>query len=126
MSTIARPPLYKVAGWQLVFISLLSIVLLPLGWGTSVSVWVGGMIHIIPHAWFAKIAFKKVGARQANGVVTDFYLGQAVKFLLTAVLMLLALKAATNIDIHIVIISFVAMVPLYLILVAKVLRQQWA
>ncbi|MAA54193.1 MAG: hypothetical protein CMK43_03295 [Porticoccaceae bacterium] len=126
MSTITRPSLNKVAGWQLVFISLLSIVLLPFGWGTSVSVWVGAMIHIIPHAWFAKIAFKKVGARQANGVVTDFYLGQAVKFLLTAVLMLLALRAATSIDIKIVMISFVAMFPIYLILVAKVLRQQWA
>ena len=126
MSTIARPPLHKVARWQLVFLSLLSIVLLPFGWGTSVSVWVGGMIHIIPHAWFAEIAFTKAGARQAIGVVTDFYLGQAAKFLLTAVLMLLAFGAAATIDIQIVIISFVAMVPLYLVLVTKVLRQQWA
>ena len=62
MSTIARPPLHKVARWQLVFLSLLSIVLLPFGWGTSVSVWVGGMIHIIPHAWFAEIAFTKAGS----------------------------------------------------------------
>ena len=126
MSTIARPPLFKVARWQLTTLGLLSMFLLPLDWVVSLSVFIGGMIHIVPHAWFAKIAFNKVGASQADMIVASFYLGQAAKFILTAFLLFLAFLAANQIDVQIVVASFIAMFPLYLTLVTNVLRKHSA
>ena len=123
MSTIARPPLFKVARWQLTTLGLLSMFLLPLDWVVSLSVFIGGMIHIVPHAWFAKIAFNKIGASQTDTIVASFYLGQAAKFLLTAFLLFLAFLAANQIDVQIVVASFIAMFPLYLTLVTNVLRK---
>ena len=126
MSTIARPPLFKVARWQLTTLGLLSMFLLPLDWVVSLSVFIGGMIHIVPHAWFAKIAFNKVGASHADRIVASFYLGQAAKFILTAFLLFLAFLAANQIDVQIVVASFIAMFPLYLTLVTNVLRKHSA
>ena len=123
MSTIVRPPVYRVLKWQLIALGLSSIFLLPFGSMVSFSVLIGGMIHIIPHAWFAKIAFSKVGTRQLSAVVANFYLGQAAKFILTAFLMWLAFRAAAGIDVLLVVCGFIAMVPLYLIFVTKALRQ---
>ena len=126
MSTIARPPLFKVARWQLTTLGLLSMFLLPLDWVVSLSVFIGGMIHIVPHAWFAKIAFNKTGASQVDTIVASFYLGQAAKFILTAFLLFLAFLAANQIDVQIVVASFIAMFPLYLTLVTNVLRKHSA
>ncbi len=123
MSTIVKPAVYRVIMWQLIALGFLSIFLLPFGWVVSFSVLIGGMIHIVPHAWFAKIAFGKVGARESNAVVTNFYLGQAAKFILTAFLMWLAFRAAAGIDVQFMFFGFIAMVPLYLIFVTKALKQ---
>ena len=59
---------------------------------TSLSVFVGGMICVIPASYFAFKAFSVVGAIQAQQVVKAFYLGEAVKLLLTVALFVVAFK----------------------------------
>ncbi len=58
----------------------------------SFSIWVGGVICILPNSYFAFKAFKYAGARQAHQIVVNIYAGEAVKILLTVVLFVVAFK----------------------------------
>ena len=49
------------------------------------SVFIGGLIFIIPNMYFAFYAFRYRGARIAQLVVMSFYRGQIGKFLLSSV-----------------------------------------
>lgn len=44
----------------------------------------GGMAVVLPNALFARLAFRHAGARQAQQIVRSFYLGEALKLVLTA------------------------------------------
>ena len=124
MTTITKPPLYRVTACQLVLLFTVSLALLPLGGQIVCSVLVGGMIHIIPHAWSAKIAFSRLGAKRSRDVVRGFYWAQAVKFVLTGAFVVIATQVASDIDYGVVFATFIAMVPTYLVLVAKVLGEE--
>ena len=51
---------------------------------TGRSVLAGGLIFLVPHAWFAWQAFRRQGARAAVDVAQGFYRAEAGKFLLVA------------------------------------------
>lgn len=46
----------------------------------------GGLIFLVPHAYFAYKAFAHTGAREARRAVHALYTGEAVKLSMTAVL----------------------------------------
>ena len=48
------------------------------------SVAMGGLIFLLPHAWFAERVFRRQGARAAREVAQGFYRAEAGKFLVTA------------------------------------------
>ncbi|STX46565.1 ATP synthase subunit I [Legionella gratiana] len=60
------------------------------GVNAAISALLGGMVCIIPNAYFASKLFKYQGARSARQIVNSFYKGEALKiiisiFLFTAV-----------------------------------------
>ncbi|MDY6829856.1 MAG: ATP synthase subunit I [Pseudomonadota bacterium] len=61
-------------------------------WGAlgAYSALLGGLICLVPNALFARRVFMRRGATQARLVVRDFYVGEAMKIGLTAVLFGLA------------------------------------
>ncbi|MFI4918603.1 MAG: ATP synthase subunit I [Legionellales bacterium] len=64
---------------------------------TAVSVLLGGLVYIIPNAYFANQVFKFQGARAAKQIMNSFYKGEAMKiilsiFLFTAVFALCRIK----------------------------------
>lgn len=67
--------------------SFVLVVIIDLKAGLTVIA--GGLIGIIPAWVFAKQAFRFAGARQARQVVRAFYLGEALKLLLTLLLFVL-------------------------------------
>ncbi|MFL3644876.1 MAG: ATP synthase subunit I [Cellvibrionales bacterium] len=119
MSTIAKPAVHSVASAQLTVLLLITAAAMPFGVEIAGSVWVGGMTHLIPHAWFAHMAYRHTGARQVSRVVRGFYLGQAGKLILTAALVVAATKLPFSVNFLVVFITFIVMVPLYLVLVAR-------
>lgn len=56
------------------------------GYLAGISAILGGAISIVPEIVFILIYFKRTYARAARQVVTAFYLGEALKWLLTLVL----------------------------------------
>jgi ATP synthase protein I len=72
---------------QLFTSALISIVfLLLLGKREGISAMLGGMVAILPSVLFAKKMFRYQGARAARQIVKNFYIGEALKILSTAIL----------------------------------------
>ena len=74
----------------LVFAALCALVY---GTNAASSALLGGMVCIVPNAYFASKLFKYQGARSARQIVNSFYKGEALKivisiFLFTAVFLL--------------------------------------
>lgn len=58
----------------------------------GLSALLGGMIAIVPSAWFAWRAFHYNGTREPERIVGAFYMGEAGKFALLAVLFAVVFK----------------------------------
>ena len=52
----------------------------------GISALLGGLVAIVPSALFAKKMFRYQGARAARQIVKNFYFGEALKILSTAIL----------------------------------------
>ena len=83
---------FKVIFAQLSVTLLVSVIALFVEMQVGFSVFVGGMVGVIPNSYFALKAFSVAGARQAQQVVKSFYLGEAIKLILTILLFILAFK----------------------------------
>ena len=83
MATIARPPVYRITAAQLAVLLALWAGLS--GWNHTVamSFGLGGLVAVVPHAWFARGVFRWRGAGQASRAVQAGYAAEIGKFLLS-------------------------------------------
>lgn len=58
----------------------------------AISAGLGGLVSVVPNAYFARQLFQYQGARQARQIVNRFYKGEAMKLLLTVVLFAMVFK----------------------------------
>lgn len=82
---IAKPPVYRIS---LVQLALLVPGCLLLATGDrilGISAFCGGLVAVLPQAWFAARTFRFRGARSALAVARSGYAGEMGKFLLSAV-----------------------------------------
>jgi len=80
---IARPPVYRITLAQLAILVPLCLVILALDEVRAYSVLSGGMIAILPQAYFAALAFRWRGARSARAIARSGYAGEVGKFFLS-------------------------------------------
>lgn len=80
---IARPPVYRITLTQLVVLVLLCMILLASDKVRAYSLLSGGLIAVLPQAYFAALAFRWRGARSARAIAHSSYAGQVGKFLLS-------------------------------------------
>ena len=80
---ILRPPVYRITLAQLVILVVLCLFLLASDKVRAYSVLSGGLIAILPQAYFAALAFRWRGARSARAIARSSYAGQVGKFLLS-------------------------------------------
>jgi len=80
---IARPPVYRITLSQLLVLVVLCLILLASDKVRAYSVLSGGLIAIVPQAYFATLAFRWRGARSARAIAQSSYAGQVGKFLLS-------------------------------------------
>ena len=84
MSSIPRPPVYRIVLLQLI----LTVLSASLAWLYSdvaaYSALLGGLTCALPNAYFVWRAFRYSGARSTVQVVQSFYQGESWKFVLTA------------------------------------------
>ena len=80
---IARPPVHRITLAQLAILVPLCLVILALDEVRAYSVLSGGMIAILPQAYFAAQAFRWRGARSARAIARSGYAGEVGKFFLS-------------------------------------------
>jgi ATP synthase protein I len=80
---IARPPVHRITLAQLALLVALSSLSLALDTVFAYSVLSGGLIAIVPQAYFAVLAFRWRGARSARAIARSSYAGEVGKFLLS-------------------------------------------
>jgi ATP synthase protein I len=83
-STIARPPIGRVLLGESGLVAFAAALAWLTDATTGKSVLAGGLIFLLPHAWFAWKAYRTSGAGAAAEVVQGFYRAESGKFLLTA------------------------------------------
>ena len=80
---IARPPVHRITLAQLATLTLLCLPFLAFDVVVAWSLAAGGLIAIVPQAYFARLAFRWRGAKSARAVARSSYAGEIGKFLLS-------------------------------------------
>lgn len=80
---IARPPVHRITLVQLALLVLLCLGLLAVDRVVAYSALGGGLIAIVPQAYFAALAFRWRGARSAGAIARSSYAGEVGKFVLS-------------------------------------------
>ena len=80
---ILRPPVHRITLVQLAILVFLCVVLLASDKVVAWSVFSGGLIAVLPQAYFAALAFRWRGATSARAIARSAYVGQVGKFLLS-------------------------------------------
>ena len=110
MTTISLPAVKKVALYQLALLLPAAVALL--GWDAVVaySALLGGLIQIIPQAWFALQAFRYAGARRVQSIVSAMYWGETGKVVLSAVLFTATFLLVSPLNVGALFSSFAIMI----------------
>jgi len=106
---ILRPPVYRITLAQLAILVLLCLFLLASDKVRAYSVLSGGLIAILPQAYFAALTFRWRGARSARAIARSSYAGQVGKFLLSVAGFAAVLVAVRPIDAPAVFAGYLAM-----------------
>jgi len=85
VTSIARPPVYRVVMMQLGLSILLALIALIHSFEASYSALFGGLTSAIPNSYLIWRSFRYRGARSVDQVVQSFYQGESGKFILTVV-----------------------------------------
>ncbi len=80
---IARPPVHRITLAQLAVLAPLCLLLVAYDKVTAYSVASGGLIAILPQAYFAMLAFRWRGANSARAIARSSYAGEIGKFVLS-------------------------------------------
>lgn len=123
MTTISLPAVKKVALYQLAL--LLPAAAALLGWNMQIaySVMLGGLIQIVPQAWFARQAFRFAGARRVQSIVSAMYWGETGKVVLSAVLFTATFLLVSPLNVGALFSSFVVMILVQWFLVFTILKR---
>jgi len=110
MTTISLPAVKKVALYQIALLLPAAVALL--GWNAVVaySALLGGLIQIIPQAWFARQALRYAGARRVQSIVSAMYWGETGKVVLSAVLFTATFLLVSPLNVGALFSSFVIMI----------------
>ena len=123
MAPVARPPVERIAQFQLMVLLFSALVVLLFGVEVAGSVLLGGLIQILPQAWFTHKAWRYRGASRVHQMVRGFYLGQSGKLLLICALFALAFDRFTWLRPLPLIAGFTAMIVVQFWVTAKIVSR---
>jgi len=80
---IARPPVHRITLAQTVALTVLCLLLWLRDEVSAYSALSGGLVAIVPQAYFAALAFRRRGAQAARSIARSGYVGEVGKFFLS-------------------------------------------
>ncbi|GAB5453056.1 MAG: hypothetical protein Hals2KO_33840 [Halioglobus sp.] len=118
-ANIARPPVHRITLVQLAVLLPLCLLVALADEVRAYSLAAGGLVAVLPQAWFAARAFQRRGASAAQAIARNSYIGEVGKFLLSAVGFALVFAMVRPINGLAVFAGFLAM------LVIQILGSWW-
>lgn len=106
---IARPPVHRITLVQLALLACSCLLLAAYDTVVAYSLACGGLIAILPQAWFASRAFRRRGATEARAIARSSYAGEIGKFLLSTAGFAVVFATVRPIDGLAVFAGFIAM-----------------
>ena len=122
VTTIPKPELLKATLCQLATLLVLVVIISMTDKLMAVSVLMGGLIQILPQAWFSWQAFKYAGANNVDKVVQSMYRGELGKVVMTATLFAILFTVDKQWNYLALFTTFLVMIPLQWFLTQKALR----
>jgi ATP synthase protein I len=122
VTTIPKPALLKATLCQLTVLLVLVVMISMTDKLMAVSALVGGLIQILPQAWFSWQAFKYAGASNVDKVVQSMYRGELGKVVMTATLFAILFTVHKQWNYLALFTTFLVMIPLQWFLTQKALR----
>ena len=122
MTTIPKPELLKATMYQLAVLLVLVVMISMTDKLMAVSALMGGLIQILPQAWFSWQAFKYAGASNLDKVVQSMYRGELGKVVMTATLFAILFTVDKQWNYLALFTTFLVMIPLQWFLTQKALR----
>lgn len=83
MNSIPKPKVAIISLYQLGILSVAALIALLINKHHAQAVLLGGLLHIVTQAYFARLAFRYRGASQLGSMVKAFYKGETGKLILT-------------------------------------------
>jgi ATP synthase protein I len=106
---IARPSVHRITLAQLALLAVMCAGLLVIDELLAWSALYGGLIAIVPQAYFATLAFRWRGAQSTKAIALSGYLGEAGKFLLSIAGFALVFAMVRPIDGPLVFVGYLTM-----------------
>lgn len=122
LSTIAKPPLWRITLIQLSILLVLATTAIPLGKVVVYSVLLGGLVQVAANAYFARLAFRYQGARRIGMALQAMYRGETGKIMMSAVLFAVAFALVTPLNMLAMVATYVALTVTHLLVAAAVLK----
>ena len=112
---IKRPPVFRITVIQLVVLASVSVLVLIFDATRAYSVLSGGLIAVLPQAYFAARAFRWRGARSAQAIAKSSYAGLVGKFIFSAAGFAVVFATLRPIDGLAVFVGYLAMLAIQII-----------
>ena len=109
---LAKPPLKRIFTAQIIVLLFGSVALILVDIITAYSAFIGGLIAIVPNAYFARWAFRFSGAQASADVARSFYRGEAGKFLLTTILFASVFALIKPLNVVVIFLIYIVMMAL--------------
>jgi len=122
VTTIPKPELLKATLYQLAVLLILVAFISMTDNLMAVSALMGGLIQVLPQAWFSRQAFKYAGASNVDKIVQSMYRGELGKVVITATLFTVVFTVDKQWNYLTLFTTFLIMIPLQWFLTKKALR----
>ncbi|WP_372799188.1 ATP synthase subunit I [Litorivivens sp.] len=119
-AAISRPPLVKIYGLQAGLLVLASAGVMLVDVASAKALLIGGLISVLPNAYFARMAFRHRGSRAASEVSSAFKRGEAGKFVLTVSLFAIVFSTVPDLRVEALFAGFIGMMLVNLFFAWKV------
>ena len=111
---IASPPVHRITLAQLACLVIICLVLMAFDKVCAYSLASGGLIAIVPQAYFARRAFRWRGASSARAIASSSYAGEIGKFVLSVAGFAVVFAMVRPIDGLAVFVGYMAMLAVHI------------
>jgi ATP synthase protein I len=115
LSRIAAPQVYKITIVQLLILLAASLLLSALDLVVAYSLVLGGLVAVMPQAYFAVRVFRHRGAKSANAIAKSSYRGEIGKYVLSTAGFALIFALIEPVNALAVFVGFFAMLVIQII-----------